>query len=113
SPSFKTSNGTKYIIPVVVHVIHRTVDVNVNDSSNISNADIYEQIEILNNAYRGQTSVHSSETDAQVEFRLAAKDPNGNCTTGIIRIADDESINVNPDDTVPSTSIKRLSHWPS
>lgn len=112
-PSFKTSNGTRYIIPVVVHVIHRTADVNVNDSSNISNADIYEQIEILNKSFRGQVSVHSSETDAQIEFRLAQKDPDGNCTTGIIRIADDECINVNPNDTIPALSIKRLSHWPS
>lgn len=112
-PSFKSSNGTKYVIPVVVHVIHRTVDVNVNDTSNISNADIYEQIEILNRAYRGQTSIHSSENDVQVEFHLAQKDPDGNCSTGIIRIANDESMNVNTPDTNPSISIKRLSHWPS
>lgn len=111
--SYKTSNGTRYLIPVVVHVIHRTSDPVINDSSNISNEDIYEQIEILNRAYRGQTLVHSSENDVQVEFRLAQKDPDGNCTTGIIRIADNETINVGRPDTNPSISIKRLSHWPS
>ncbi|MDF2437603.1 MAG: hypothetical protein K0Q95_1979 [Bacteroidota bacterium] len=89
-----------YIIPVVFHVLHQ------NGVENISDAQILDQIRILNEDYRKQnadiSAVVSSFTaiaaDSEIEFRLAKKDPTGNCTNGIDRIftpltnaADDDS----------------------
>lgn len=77
-----------YIIPVVFHILHE------NGPENISDAQIIDQMRILNEDYRKTNSdismVVSSFTsvaaDCEIEFRLAKKDPNGNCTNGIDRI---------------------------
>lgn len=77
-----------YIIPIVFHVIHQ------NGTENISDAQIQDEVRILNEDYRKLnpdiTAVVSSFTgvaaDCEIEFRLAQKDPNGNCTNGIDRI---------------------------
>jgi hypothetical protein len=74
-------------IPVVVHVVYNT------SAQNISDAQIQSQINILNQDFRKLNadvskvpSVWSGlATDAQVEFCLAKRDPNGNATTGITR----------------------------
>ncbi|MGB0428008.1 MAG: M43 family zinc metalloprotease [Flavobacteriales bacterium] len=74
-------------IPVVVHVIH-------DYSSNfIPDAQIYNVIDIVNEDY-SMTNSDLSEVvtafqsiigDMDIEFRLAQKDPDGNCTQGITR----------------------------
>ncbi|MDA9808306.1 M43 family zinc metalloprotease [Flavobacteriales bacterium] len=74
-------------IPVVVHVIHK------NSSQNISDAQIFSQIDILNEDFRMNNSDASSvpsafagvAADCEIEFCLAVRDPNGNVTTGITR----------------------------
>lgn len=74
-------------IPVVVHVVYRT------PSQNISEAQIREQIRVLNEDYRlkNPDSLPVSHpfwpytSDAQYEFCLATTDPSGNPTNGIIR----------------------------
>ena len=83
-----TKRVTKYIIPVVFHVLH------TNGPENISKKQIEDQIRILNldfsfnNANR--TGIRSAFTgvtaDCQIEFRLAQIDPSGNCTDGINRV---------------------------
>ncbi|MCC3152933.1 M43 family zinc metalloprotease [Hymenobacter sp. BT770] len=74
-------------IPVVVHVIHS------GGTDNISDRQIYSAIEQLNLDYQKQNG-DTANTLAQFrpiaaslgfQFRLAKKDPNGNCTTGITR----------------------------
>ena len=79
------------IIPVVVHILHRGE--NIGTGLNISDAQIFSQIAVLNedfrrlnadrintpNAFTGQTA------DPNIEFRLACTDPNGNPTNGITR----------------------------
>jgi hypothetical protein len=86
NPNFKRSRQI-ITIPVVVHVIW-------NDPiQNVSDAQIYSQIEVLNEDFRLLNAdsledthpfwVHA--TDAQIEFCLATRDPNGNPTTGITR----------------------------
>ncbi|KAA9332798.1 M43 family zinc metalloprotease [Adhaeribacter soli] len=74
-------------IPVVVHVVYNTT------AQNISDAQIQSQINILNQDFR-KLNADASKTpaafaglaaDAQVEFCLAKRDPNGNPTTGITR----------------------------
>jgi len=80
--------ATKYIIPVVFHVIH------TNGPENISKAQIENQIKILNQDFSlnnpNKANIRSVFTgvaaDCQFEFRLAKIDPQGNCTDGINRV---------------------------
>lgn len=77
----------KIIIPTVVHVIH------YNGLGNISKNQILDGIRIVNedfNKLNADTSTirsifQSLSVSSDVEFRLAKKDPNGNCTEGITR----------------------------
>ncbi|MEX2379283.1 MAG: hypothetical protein WD530_00955, partial [Vicingaceae bacterium] len=76
---------TVFIVPVVIHAIHR------NSADSISNAQIISQIDILNTDYRklnaDTTNVENgfSKADVRIEFCLAQRKPNGDPTTGIIR----------------------------
>ena len=81
------TKGTVITIPVVVHVIWNT------NQENISDAQIFSQIDVLNKDYR-RTNVDAINTpsvwqniatDCEIEFCLATIDPNGNATTGITR----------------------------
>ena len=81
------SEKTIITIPVVVHVVWNT------NSENISDAQIFSQIEILNNDFR-RTNVDIINTptvwqdiaaDCEIEFCLAQTDQNGIATTGIDR----------------------------
>lgn len=82
-------------IPVVVHVVWYSG----NPESNISDAQINSQIAEMNRVYRRQNA-NASQTraifldvaaDAEVEFCLAQRDPNGFPTTGITRTVTDSS----------------------
>jgi hypothetical protein len=74
-------------IPVVVHVVYNTT------AQNISDAQIRSQIDVLNEDFRRlnadkvntPSAFSSSAVDAEINFCLASKDPNGNATTGIVR----------------------------
>ncbi len=78
---------TVLIIPVVFHIVHNYGEENI--SKEIVEAGIAE----MNKDYRrlniGLSSVVSNFVpiiaDMEIEFRLATKDPNGNCTEGITR----------------------------
>lgn len=85
--SGEANRGGVKVIPVVVHVIH-------NDGpENIYKEQVLDAIEIINEDFRMMNSDISQivspfdqiTADAQIEFRLAQKDPNGNCTQGITR----------------------------
>ncbi|HBF20864.1 MAG TPA: hypothetical protein DDW81_12255 [Cryomorphaceae bacterium] len=84
-----------YIIPVVFHVIY-------NDyRDNISRAQIEDGLRVLNEDFRRMNADTSNTraifkgvaADIEVEFRLAKKDPQGNCTDGITRTQSALSIN--------------------
>ena len=85
--SMKYSSVNKIIIPVVVHVVYSSTP------QDISNAQIHSQIQVLNedfqrkNADKENTPPAFSNVagSANIEFRLAKVDPNGNPTDGIIR----------------------------
>ncbi|HEY1047742.1 MAG TPA: M43 family zinc metalloprotease [Bacteroidia bacterium] len=104
TPVSNNKRATKYIIPVVFHVIH------TNGPENISQAQIEDQIRILNldfsfkNANR--TAIRSQFTgvtaDCEIEFRLAKIDPQGNCTNGINRVY--SPLHVDARDNVKSIS---------
>ncbi len=76
-----------YTIPVVFHILH------IGGTENISDAQIQSQMMILNRDYQklnaDTTAVVPTFTNnianVGVAFKLATKDPNGNCTNGIIR----------------------------
>jgi PKD repeat protein len=82
------SSGPTFIIPIVFHILHNY------GPENISDAQIMDEMRILNLDYRKlnadttavDTPFVSLIADTKVEFRLAQLDPNGNCTNGIDRI---------------------------
>ncbi|MBF9220382.1 M43 family zinc metalloprotease [Hymenobacter ruricola] len=83
----KVTYVTDVTIPVVVHVIH------ANGPENISDQQIASAIEQLNKDYQ-KLNADTANTiplfrpiaaSIGFQFRLAKKDPNGNCTTGITR----------------------------
>ena len=96
-----------YIIPVVFHVIHD------NGEENISDVQIHDAMDILNadfrqmNADTGQivAGFWDIAADVDVEFRLAKRDPEGNCHSGINRIEDELTYEGN-------NEMKQLIHWP-
>lgn len=78
-----------YKIPVVVHIIYQSEEA----QNNISDIQINEQINVLNEDFRKKNSNFSKTpldfqplaADVGIEFQLATTDPDGNNTTGITR----------------------------
>ncbi len=98
--------GGLRIIPVVFHIMH------IGGNENISKAQILDQMVILNKDFR-RLNADTNNTplafrpvaaDCNIEFRLAQKDPNGNCTDGIIRKYTPLTVNA-------KDNIKALSYW--
>ena len=79
--------GGPYIIPVVVHVVHDY------EEENISYEQIDNGILRINEDFQGLNDDVSEVIDSftniigapNIEFRLAKKDPEGNCTYGVTR----------------------------
>lgn len=78
-------SDTVIVIPVVVHVIYK------NETENISDAQIFSQIEALNKDMRmlnADTTIvksYFSRTDTKIEFCLARVAPDSSWTNGITR----------------------------
>ena len=107
--------GNVITIPVVVHVVYRT------SVQNISQAQIQSQIDVLNADYRKlNTDIGSVPTawqgiaaDAEIQFCLAQRDPNGAPTTGINRVQTTvNSFGINGD-PVKSSSTGGADAWPA
>lgn len=101
--------GARFIIPVVVHVVH------ANGIGNISFEQIEDGIRVMNEDFRkmnSDTSVTRNlfkpyAADSEIEFRLARIDPDGNCTNGVVRVNNPTlSFDAN-------NAVKQLSFWPS
>lgn len=83
----KSGQAYDYLIPVVFHVLHQ------NGSENISDAQIQDQIRILNRDYQKDNADTANVTaafqnniaDVRFAFALAKTDPDGKCTNGITR----------------------------
>lgn len=95
-----------YVIPVVFHIIH------TYGTENISDEQIMSGLKVMNWNFRNQNPDTASiapafkpiAADCEIEFRLAHKDPDGNCHSGINRIAS----------TLTNTgqhNVKDLIHW--
>lgn len=100
--AFGKTSQPKYIIPVVVHIFHN------NSIENISDAQVQSEIDFLNKSFRKLNSdtgkiraiFKDIAADAQIEFRLAKKDPKGACTDGIVRYYTPFTLGAN-DETKP------------
>lgn len=107
NPEQKMTAAPIYTIPVVFHVLH------MGGSENISDAQILDAVNILNRDYQklnSDTSLVVTQFknligDARVEFRLATKDPSGNCTNGITR-------HIDPNTNWTSTLSHYIYSWP-
>lgn len=94
------------IIPVVFHVIHNY------GNENISDAQLLNGLQVMNRNFSNQHPDTGNITPAykplaancEIEFRLAQKDPNGNCTNGINRIASPLTVG-------GYHNVKDLIHW--
>lgn len=95
-----------YVIPVVFHIIH------TYGPENISDAQIMSGLKVMNWNFRNQNpdtvgiapAFKPIVADCEIEFRLAHLDPNGNCHSGINRIAS----------TLTNTgqhNVKDIVHW--
>ncbi|MFN9324985.1 MAG: M43 family zinc metalloprotease [Flavobacteriales bacterium] len=99
--------GTAYIIPVVFHIIHN------NGPENISDEQVFDAMRVLNDDFNRLNTDWQNVNDAflgivanvGVEFRLARKDPQGNCTKGITR-----TVSTLTNDG--SQTMKDLIQWP-
>lgn len=116
------TNTTVYQIPVVVHVIHDNSSNTIGgfSNSNISDAQIYSQIEVLNEDFR-RTNTDASQTsteflsiasDTEIDFCLATIDPNGNVSNGITRHFS-SSLPFNPNNTSDNKELKSFGYWPA
>lgn len=108
--SFQESDargGESYVIPVVFHIIHN------NGPENISDAQVFDAMRVLNNDFNRlnpdwdnvRPEFQSIVADVGFEFRLATRDPNGNCTNGITRT-------VSPLTNEGAEQMKALITWP-
>lgn len=101
-------NQQIYVIPVVFHIIHQ------GGTENISDDQVYDAVSILNKDFRKQnadttqivTAFQDIAADCGIEFRLATLDPNGDCSSGIVRISSELTF-VGDD-----PGLKELSYWP-
>jgi PKD repeat protein len=119
----KAASGASYgqkatlYIPVVVHIIHD------NGIGNISDEQVQDALRVLNMDYNRQNAdagMTRNTTDApfvaiagdmDVEFKLAKKDPQGNCTNGIVRINAPE-LTYNANDDCKYASNGGSDQWP-
>lgn len=97
---------TIYTIPVVFHILH------MGGAENISDAQVFDQMEVLNRDYMLQNAdianaVAGFDTvagKAEIQFKLAAIDPWGNCTNGINHIYSHE--------TKTGDNFSKINLWP-
>jgi len=100
-------------VPVVVHVVYNS------PAQNISDLQIFSQMDVLNADYRMQNTdlnkirpvFQGFEGDVRVEFCLAQRDPQGNATTGIIRTSSPVT-DWGCDDSVKFTANGGSDAWP-
>jgi len=105
-PSNKQAAVT-YYIPVVFHILHQY------GPENISDAQVLDAVRIMNEDFQKLnpdisqvvTQFQGISSDTQIGFRLARKDPSGNCTNGIDRIVTAE--------TMIGDDGSKLNGWPN
>lgn len=111
----ESSTQAVYQIPVVVHIIHNGEP--VGTGTNISEAQVLSQIQVLNKDFqRFNTDASSTPSEflpvaaaLDIEFVLAKQDPFGSATNGILRARGTKTTWTRADDA----AFKALSYWPA
>ncbi len=115
SKTLQRTQASPYIVPVVVHVIHNGES--IGTGTNISEAQIQSQIDVLNADFRRlNTDAANTPSEFQsvagsmnIQFVLAKQDPFGVTTNGIVRVKGTKSSwTMNNEST-----FKSLSFWRS
>jgi hypothetical protein len=115
---FQNKTNAIITIPVVVHVVYK------NAIQNIPDTQIVRQIQILNECFSLQNPSYSNTraifdtigADTELRFCLAATDPLGNPTTGIIRKSAPTNAGFDPIfnmDKVKSSATNGDDPWPN
>ena len=99
--------GGSYVIPVVFHIIHN------NGPEHIGNEQVEDAMRVLNDDFNRlnadwddvRPEFLSIVADVGVSFKLAQKDPNGDCTNGITRT-------ISPLTNDGTQDMKDLIQWP-
>jgi hypothetical protein len=106
---------TTLTIPVVVHIIHNGEP--VGTGLNISDAQVFSQMVVLNNDFNRLNADQANTPTLfqpvagsfDVQFVLAKQDPNGIATTGIVRVQGSKTSWSFNDDFL----LKSQSYWPA
>lgn len=111
-----------YSIPVVVHIIHNNANGTIGGTgnSNISDQQIFSQIEVLNEDFRRLNAdtnktpdqFKSVAVDTKIEFCLANRSPEGEQTSGITRTYSTD-LPFNPYSNKDNQTLKSLAYWNS
>ncbi|GHM98671.1 hypothetical protein WSM22_01610 [Cytophagales bacterium WSM2-2] len=107
--------SASYTIPIVVHVINNGEA--VGSGTNISDAQILSQIQVLNDDFQRMNADAASTLNEfkpvagsfPITFVMAKQDPNGQATTGIVRV----NGNRNSWSLSDNYTLKALSYWPA
>ncbi|HTH56488.1 MAG TPA: choice-of-anchor J domain-containing protein [Cyclobacteriaceae bacterium] len=112
---FNSTIASSYVIPVVIHIVHNGET--EGSGTNISDAQILSQIDVLNKDFNRQNA-DSTKTLSEfasvagkfpITFVLAKQDPNGAATDGINRVKGPKSTWSMAD----NYTLKALSYWPA
>lgn len=104
-----------YKVPVVIHVVHNGEA--VGTGANISEAQILSQLRVINEDFNRQNADASNTPPVfasvagslDVEFVLAKRNPDGQATSGIVRVNGGRSSWAMKD----NYPLKSLSYWPA
>jgi len=110
--------GTIYRIPVVVHIMH--VGEPIGTGYNITDQQVKDGLNYINQRYRKIAGGlgDGNGVDIGLEFALAVRDTNGNCTNGIVRydmsgqasyVSD--GVKYTGSTGLPEATVKSLSRW--
>lgn len=109
-----SGKGAIIRIPVVVHVVYNTA------TENISDAQIQNQIDVLNRDFRLLNNIADLPSDfaplaadTRIEFGLAVRDPNCNPTTGITRTQTTVTGWADFSDAMKAAATGGIDPWPS
>jgi PKD repeat protein len=117
--SAEERSNTIHTLPVVVHVIHEGEP--YGQGSNITDEQIFSAIDALNDDFRKVpgTNGFGNGVDVQVQFCLASRNPQGQPTTGIVRVNGssvplyaEQGIQSSGGNGANEAAVKALSTWP-
>lgn len=111
----RNKESVVYTIPVVVHIVKNTSNLEMD----ISDEEIYRQIEILNETYNllnEDVSLTPTDFEAfignpEIEFCLASVDPNGYSTNGITRNTTEVTTFSTASDNIKDSDLGGVDAW--